>query len=195
MKLCCTSNLYMLHVCSYHIQGKIQICKINSLHLCLDEHITAEARTMIVGMAALKFRVASLHPWQTNIISATLEGKDSLVVQPTGSGKSICFIIQPLIHNKTAIVITPTISLMTDQVNKLINQDISATLLGTAQKKDVMKMVEEGQYQVVYTTPESFYDKTNRKPRSLFLKMARADKLSLIAIDEANLISSWKCFR
>ena len=150
---------------------------------------------MIVGMAALKFGVVSLHPWQINIISATLEGKDSLVVQPTGSGKSICFTIPPLIHNKTAIVITPTISLMTDQVNKLIKQDISATLLGTAQKKDVMKMVEEGQYQVVYTTPESFYDKTSRKPRSLFLKMAREDKLSLIAIDEAHLISSWKSFR
>ena len=58
-----------------------------------------------------------------------------------------------------------------------------------------MKMVEEGQYQVVYTTPESFYDKTSRKPRSLFLKMAREDKLSLIAIDEAHLISSWKSFR
>ena len=185
----------MLHVCSYRIQSKMQICKINSLYLCLDEHITAEARTMIVGMAALKFGVSSLHPWQINIISATLEGKDSLVVQPTGSGKSICFIIPPLIHNKTAIVITPTISLMTDQVNKLIKQNISATLLGTAQKKDVMKMVEEGQYQVVYTTPESFYDKTSRKPRSLFLKMAREDKLSLIAIDEAHLISSWKSFR
>ena len=161
----------------------------------LDAHIPDEQRTMIIGIAAQTFGVVTLHPWQMNVITATLEGKDSLVVQPTGAGKSMCFAIPPLFSSKTAIVISPTISLMTDQVSKLVKKGVSATLLGSAQKEDVMKQVEDGQYRVVYTTPESFYDRTKMEPRGVFLKMAQEGKLTLIAIDEAHLISSWKSFR
>ena len=129
-----------------------------------------------------------------NVITATLKGKDSLVVQSTGASKSMCFTIPPLFKSKTAIIISPTISLMTDQVSKQVKKGVSATLLGSAQKKDVMKQVD-GQYRVVYTTPESFYDRTKMEPRGVFLKMAQEGKPTLITIDEAHLISSWKSFR
>ncbi len=58
----------------------------------------------------------------------TLDGRDGLVVQPTGSGKSICYYLPPLLTKKTVIVVSPTISLMTDQVAKFESKGISAIL-------------------------------------------------------------------
>ena len=69
-------------------------------------------KTIISGLAVQKFALTSLHHWQMEEIVAVLEGRDSVVVQPTGSGKSMCFILPPLYDSKTAVVILPTISLM-----------------------------------------------------------------------------------
>ena len=130
-----------------------------------------------------------------NAIVATLMRRDSLIIQPTGSGKSLCFCIPPLHDGKTAVVISPTISLMTDQVNKLTDKGISATFLGSAQKGDVTPAILNGEYRIVYTTPESFYNSANQQPREIFLNLFRDSKLSMVAIDEAHLIISWKTFR
>ena len=114
-----------------------------------------------------------MHTWQVRIIEAALSGRNTLVVQPTGTGKSLCYTIPPLHDGKTAVVITPTISLMTDQVRKLSSKGLSATFLGSAQKqKNVLQEVETGKYQLVFTTPESFYSKQRRKPIDVFLNMA-----------------------
>ena len=150
---------------------------------------------MIHGFAAQKFGIVKLHTWQINAIVATIEKRDSLIVQPTGSGKSMCYIIPPLLDGKTAIVISPTISLMVDQVNKLTSKGIHATMLGSAQKLHVNKQVENGEYQIVYTTPESFMNKLKKEPKEMFMRMSSEEKLSLIAIDEAHLVASWKSFR
>lgn len=152
---------------------------------------------MICGIAAQTFGIANLHPWQVRIISATLEGKNTLVIQPTGAGKSFCYTIPPLHDGKTAVVISPTISLMTDQVRKLSCKGIKATLLGSAQKdgKGVMREMEDGKYQIVFSTPESFYDRQKSTPHDVFLKMAVKNKLSLLAVDEAHLIVTWASFR
>ena len=120
---------------------------------------------MISGLAAQKFGVASLHSWQLNVIKGTLERKDSLVVQPTGAGKSACFIIPPLCDSKTAIVITPTVSLMLDQVAKLTKKNIPSTLLGSAQPNNVSGSIQNGDFRLVYTTPESFYDQVKKEPK------------------------------
>ena len=69
-------------------------------------------KIIISGLAVQKFALTSLHHWQMEEIVAVLEGRDSVVVQPTGSGKSMCFILPPLYDSKTAVVILPTISLM-----------------------------------------------------------------------------------
>ena len=92
---------------------------------------------LISGLAAQEFGLVSLHPWQTSIIQATIMKKDSLVIQPTGAGKSVCYILPPLYDGKTAVVIAPTISLMLDQVSNLTKRSIPATLLGSAQENDV----------------------------------------------------------
>lgn len=81
----------------------------------LDAHIPDEQRTMMFG-------VVTLYPWQMNVITANLEGKDSLVVQPTGASKSMCFTIPSFFKSKTAIIISHIISLMTNQVSKLVKK-------------------------------------------------------------------------
>lgn len=81
---------------------------------------------------------------------------DCLVIEPTGAGKSACYIMPPLFNDKTAIVIAPTISLTLNQVAKLTEKQSSATLLGSAQPNDVFSDIRNGEYRLVYTTPETF---------------------------------------
>lgn len=150
---------------------------------------------MVHGIMAKKFNIAHLHSWQTNAIAAALNGKDSLIIQPTGTGKSMCYTIPPLNDNKTAIVISPTISLMTDQVKKLVRLEIPATLLGSAQSKDVTQQMQNNEFRIIFSTPESFYDTKKRSPRQVFMEMANRGEICLIAIDEAHLIISWQSFR
>ena len=84
---------------------------------------------------------------------------------------------------------------MLDQVSKLNKKNIPATFLGSAQQDDVSEGISCGEYRLVYATPESFFDKLTKEPRQLFLEMSKEEKISVIAIDEAHLISSWKSFR
>ena len=67
------------------------------------------------------------------MIDNTMSGKDSIVVQPTGSGKSLCYQFPPVYQNKKALVVSQTISLMNDQVNNLSQKNTKATFLGSAQ--------------------------------------------------------------
>ena len=148
------------------------------------------------GLLAKYFGVATLHHWQLRTIVGTLDGRDGLVIQPTGSGKSICFYLPPLVTRKTALVVTPTISLMTDQVAKLESKGISATFLGTAQTdKRIMQKVAHGSFSVVFTTPETLIERSTGHPHRVFVKMAEEGKLCMVALDEAHLIQSWKNFR
>ena len=125
-----------------------------------------------------------------------MDCKDRVVVQPTGSGKSMCFSLLPLLLQKTTLVISPTISLMTNQVKKLCDRGVEATFLGTAQAdKDVDKKIMKGDYALVFTTSESFFNKGTNKPKDMFIQMLEEAKLYLVAIDEAHLIVSWKDFR
>ena len=107
----------------------------------------ANLETIVCGIAAHRFGISSLHPWQTNAILSTLEGRDTFVVQPTGKGKSLCFVIPPLCNDKTAVIISPTtISLMTDQVGKLNKKGIRAVQLGSTQKENILQQVKDGDY-------------------------------------------------
>ena len=101
---------------------------------------------MIHGFAAQKFGIVKLHTWQINAIVATIEKRDSLIVQPTGSGKSMCYIIPPLLDGKTAIVISPTISLMVDQVNKLTGKEIHAKSTLYVQNLKKLKPASENSF-------------------------------------------------
>ncbi len=86
------------------------------------------------GSSTLPHPQTPRHQWQMNAILATMQGRDSLIVQPTGRGKSLCYV--SLCENKTVLVIFPTISLMymVDQVQKLTKTGIRVALLGTEEK-------------------------------------------------------------
>lgn len=148
--------------------------------------------TVICGLAVQYFQLLTIHSWQKKVISAAINNRDTLVIQPTGSGKSLCYVIPPLYRASTAVIISPTISLMMDQVTKLNNRGIKATFLGSAQKEIINQL---DQFRLVFTTPESFFDSASKRPHERFLQLARERKLCLVAIDEGHLICSWKSFR
>lgn len=87
----------------------------------------------LIATLAETFGMTKFKPFQKEIIKATLDGKDTVVIHPTGSGKSLCFQFPPLYQQKKAIIVSPTISLMQDQVTNLTSKGIKATYLGSAQ--------------------------------------------------------------
>ena len=148
----------------------------------------------MTGKAAKFFQISQLTEWQIKTIQATIEGRNSVVVQPTGSGKSLCFQLPPLISGRLSVVITPTISLMQDQAVSLQEKGIKATFLGSTQKDpSVTGQLAQGTMDVVFVTVERFFAGGRVDP--LFIKMASDGKIGLIAVDEAHLIISWKSFR
>jgi len=148
-----------------------------------------------VATLAERFNMTSFKPFQKEIIDATLNGRDTLVIQPTGSGKSLCFQFPPVHTNKKSIVISPTISLMQDQVHKLNGIGISAVLLGSAQldhRVEVRALKTDSKEQIIFVTPEWIAKPDHQLAVHSLIK---SDCLSLIAIDEAHLITEWSNFR
>ena len=97
--------------------------------------------------------------WQLKILSASLAGRDTLVVQPTGSGKSFCFQLLPFISSKMSIVLSPTISLMKDQCCKLEEMGVPATFTGSSQVDQCNnKKIRNKDFKIIYTTPENFFN-------------------------------------
>ncbi|KAK1428580.1 hypothetical protein QVD17_17418 [Tagetes erecta] len=133
------------------------------------------------------FGFSTFRPYQKEIIDQILQGRDSLVVMATGSGKSLCYQVPPLISNKTAIVISPLISLMQDQVMALKQRGIKAEHLSTAQTNtSAQKNAESGQYDILYMTPE----KACFVPNSFWSRLL-ATGICVVAVDEAHCISEW----
>ena len=148
-----------------------------------------------IAMLAEKFKLTSFKPFQRKIIDATLDGKDSLVLYPTGSGKSLCYQFPPVYLNKKAIVVTPTISLMQDQVTKLNSLGLRAVYLGSAQydkQLEKSSLDPSSEEMIIFVTPEWI----SKPENELKIKhLERENKLALIALDEAHLISEWADFR
>ncbi len=125
---------------------------------------------------------------QEAVIKNVLEDKNTFAVMPTGGGKSLCYQIPALIKPGVAIVISPLIALMKNQVDQLLSLGISATFLNsTLYKKDIKEIksrVLSGKIKLLYVAPESLTKTDNIK----FLKQAQ---LSFMAVDEAHCISDW----
>ena len=146
-------------------------------------------------MALKYFGIDAIKRWQLKIISACLEGRDTLVVQPTGSGKSLCFQLLPFISGKMTVVLTPTISLIKDQCCTLEERGIPATYTGSSQSDPQMNdKIKNKDFKIVYTTPENFFG-CGGCPSDMFHQLTEQGHIGLLAIDEAHLIYSWKNFR
>jgi ATP-dependent DNA helicase RecQ len=126
---------------------------------------------------------------QESIIKRITEDrKHSLVLMPTGSGKSLCYQIPALYFDNSTIVISPLIALMQDQVDVLRKKSISAAFINsTLSKQEREKRLEQfvaGKIKLLYVTPERF-----RKPD--FIEQIKKVKIDLLAVDEAHCISEW----
>jgi ATP-dependent DNA helicase RecQ len=125
---------------------------------------------------------------QAEIIQTVLNKKDSVVLMPTGGGKSICYQIPAMMFEGVAIVVSPLISLMKDQVESLKANGVSAAFLNSSlsfsQQSKVEDMVFHGQIKLLYVSPEKLLTES-------FYRFMKQIKTSLFAIDEAHCISAW----
>ena len=125
---------------------------------------------------------------QQSIIEATLAGHDSLVIMPTGGGKSLCYQIPAMLREGTGLVVSPLIALMQDQVTALRELGIAAEFLNSSQSADesraVISKLRQGDLQLLYVAPERLVTEHTKS-------LLRDIPLSIIAIDEAHCVSQW----
>lgn len=134
------------------------------------------------------WRFNAFNPEQAKIIESILQGNDTLVLLPTGGGKSICFQVPALVNKGICIVVSPLIALMKDQVESLKEKGIKAiALTGGLKPQDVDSLLDNciyGNYKFLYLSPE-------RLQQELVLDRINQMQVNLIAIDEAHCISEW----
>jgi ATP-dependent DNA helicase RecQ len=131
----------------------------------------------------------SFRPLQEKIVRSLLAGRDACVVMPTGGGKSLCYQLPAaMLAEKTAIVVSPLIALMQDQVAQLGQMGISAALLNSAvraeEQRAVMRDALKGKYRLLYLSPERLAVEST-------VSWLQKVSISMFAIDEAHCISEW----
>jgi ATP-dependent DNA helicase RecQ len=145
---------------------------IRSIHNALEQH----------------FGFREFLDGQDRAVNSIIDGNDTLIVMPTGGGKSLCYQLPAMVLNGITIVVSPLIALMKDQVDGLITRDIPATYINsslTDREIDLrLAAMMRGEYRLVYIAPERF--KSSR-----FIEALAPVSIALFAIDEAHCISQW----
>ncbi len=133
----------------------------------------------------------TFRPLQKEAMDAVLAGRDSIVVLPTGGGKSLCFQAPAVMHSGVAVVVSPLISLMKDQVDTLVGNGVPAALynssLTSAEKANVVAGLRQRRYRLLYVSPERLVGEGSDG----FLALLSACDVSFVAVDEAHCISQW----
>ena len=139
-------------------------------------------------LLARYFGTEAFRPGQREAIDHVTAGRDTLVVMPTGSGKSLIYQFCALIVPDTALIISPLIALMKDQVDRLQSRGIAATYINSSLSGDEqgrrINQLAAGKLKLVYVAPE-------RLRNQAFLTALRKARVSLLAVDEAHCISQW----
>ena len=139
----------------------------------------------------MHFKKTSFKDWQLTTIKATVDGKNSFIVQPTGSGKSLRFEFP----GKITDIFMLTVGLIMDQFKWLEAARVKVTYLESMQKDTrVLGMVSQDQNDTILCTPESFFNNLGQ-PKAVFKSLVVQKKIGLLAINEAHLIWSWRTFR
>lgn len=150
-------------------------------------HFNSDIRLSAFALLKRFYGYDSFRPMQYEIIEHTMQGLDSLVLMPTGGGKSICFQIPALMSDGCAIVVSPLLALMKDQVDVLRSNGIPAAAVNSMQtdttNRDVLEKVFAKKIKLLYISPERLLAEVDKWSTNL--------KISLIAIDEAHCISQW----
>src|SRR5207344_96918 len=134
----------------------------------------------------------SFRPLQREAMEAVLAGRDSIVVLPTGGGKSLCFQAPAVTADDgMAVVVSPLISLMKDQVDTLVGNGVPAALynssLAADEKAAVVSGLRQGRYRLLYVSPERLVGDGGDG----FLSLLSSCGVSFVAVDEAHCISHW----
>src|ERR687890_315687 len=134
------------------------------------------------------FGIEQLRSGQHDVITSVLDGNDTLAIMPTGAGKSLCYQLPALHLEGTTIIVSPLISLMKDQVDKLQDRGLDAlqvnSTLTSQGEETALEQIEQEASDFVFTTPERL---TNPE----FLETLRGTTIDFVVIDEAHCISHW----
>jgi ATP-dependent DNA helicase RecQ len=143
-----------------------------------------KAREALAGV----YGFSAFRPGQEEILAAVLEGKDVLAVMPTGSGKSLCFQLPPIVRQGLTLVVSPLIALMRDQVAQLRELGVEAGSLNSAteveERRRIARGVRERTLRLLYIAPERLL----RDDMCAYLRGAAID---CVAVDEAHCVSQW----
>ena len=170
--------------------------KLHSLQPgCKMEEVSSTTTAIKLATASLGFK--DLKPLQEEAIRAYVNGRNVLVVLPTGFGKSICYGCLPYVfdilratnNTSIAIIVSPLVSLMVDQVSKFNRMGISSGMITSGMSFENLKKVEKGEFQLLFISPEALL--ATRMWRALLIEEPYKTNVVAFAVDEAHCVKQW----